>query len=76
MTKLRNLLRTEKRFENKEVIFNLMLFEKQLQDLQENFSAIKELRDKHQGFTDIIAYVRDNFTVSQPETSPLKLYNS
>lgn len=47
-------MKNEAKIENKDVIFNLMLCDKQIQDLQDNHKIIKEMRGKQMHFTELV----------------------
>ena len=52
--KYKTFVKNEARIENKDVIFNLMLCDKQIQDLQDNHKIIKEMRGKQMHFTELV----------------------
>ena len=52
--KYKAFVKNEARIENKDVIFNLMLCDKQIQDLQDNHKIIKEMRGKQVHFTELV----------------------
>lgn len=43
-----------RRFENYEVIYNIMLLDKQYQDLQTNHQLIRLIRDKEKNFENLV----------------------
>lgn len=47
-------MRNEPRIENKDVMFNLMLCDKQIQDLHDNHMVIKDMRGKQKHFSDLV----------------------
>lgn len=52
--KYKAFVKNEARIENKDVIFNLMLCDKQIQDLQDNHKIIKDMRGKQMHFTELV----------------------
>lgn len=51
------------RFENSAVLLNIMLLDKQIQDLQHNYKLIRTIRDKERDFNKLSEFLKDNFNI-------------
>ena len=51
------------KYENSDVLLNLMLLDKQIQDLEHNYKMVRGIRDKEKDFSQLVDYLKDNFSV-------------
>jgi len=51
------------RSENADVMLNIMLLDKQLQDLQQNYTMIRTIRTNQRDFNKLSESLKDNFTI-------------
>jgi len=49
------------KFESMEVMFNLMLLDKQVQDLESNYGLVRQIRDNEEHLSKLIVFLKDYF---------------
>ena len=57
----RNFINSSSRIENKQVMIDIMLQDKQIHDLKENYKLIRNLREGSNNFNQIVDYIKSNF---------------
>ena len=51
------------KYENSDILLNLMLLDKQIQDLEHNYKMVRGIRDKEKDFSQLVDHLKDNFSV-------------
>jgi hypothetical protein len=58
-----------KNFEDPPVLMNIMMMDRQLQKLEENYKTIRGIRDDEKVFSEMIQYLRKNFVLISKESN-------
>lgn len=58
-----------KNFEDPPVLMNIMMMDRQLQKLEENYKTIRRIRDDEKVFSEMIQYLRRNFVLISKESN-------
>lgn len=72
--KYRQFIQNNPRIENKNVMVNLMILDKQIQDLVDTHGHIRGIRESQNGFSNMVQFLNENFQDKVKEELPF--YNT